>query len=377
MKIAIHQPRISYYNGGGERVPLEHARYLSLSGHDVTIVTTSAEKKSDIFLDFEKNNPQVKMVFFDLKKVYPIIYKIEAGKNQKRWDDEALAFGKMTKEYYQNNDFDLVAVHYCVDALLIPRNQRVVLHLHGCPTRRRKINDRSLARADSLVSVSMSIAKYWRKMHDIKKRIFLAYNGMDNDNYHPVDIKEEFDIFFLGRLIKIKGVDDIIEAVRILKKNGKNLKVVIAGDGPERKNLQNKIRKLKLDNIKIIGRVLEDNLCVLYNKSRICIFPSTAKEGVLTTMLEAASCARPIITTSCCGMVEFIKNKKNGILVPPHNPEKISLAVDFLLSHPQVRKNIAKQARKDINDFWTWKKRIKELEIIYKNEERKYKKYIN
>ena len=92
MKIAIHQPRISYYSGGGERVPLEQASQFCRLGHKVFIITSEPEKKSQLYLEFLRSNPDAKIISFDLKKVRPDIYKIKPGQNQTRWDEESLAF---------------------------------------------------------------------------------------------------------------------------------------------------------------------------------------------------------------------------------------------------------------------------------------------
>ena len=70
-------------------------------------------------------------------------------------------------------------------------------------------------------------------------------------------------------------------------------------------------------NRHIIGYIPNGELIGYYNKSKICVFHSFAREGVLTTMLEAASCGRPIITSNCCGMPDFLKHELNGLLVEP------------------------------------------------------------
>ncbi len=111
MKIAIHQPRLSYYIGGGERVPLEQAKYLARLGHKVTIVTTDADRKSSLFRLFVEENPLVRIEAIRLSDKLKYLYKTELGQNRRRVDAESMEFGRLTKKYYKEIYFDIVATH--------------------------------------------------------------------------------------------------------------------------------------------------------------------------------------------------------------------------------------------------------------------------
>ena len=367
MKIAIHQPRISYYIGGGERVPLEQAKYLSKLGHLVTIVTIRPNKKSLLFKSFIKNNPLVKIEYFEPSNKLKQLYGIDLGQNRYRCDAESLEFGHLTEKYYQRNIFDLVAAHYTVDVLKIPRNQNTILHLHGCPAHKRNIDNRSLRRADNFISVAKYVRDFWREMHHIEKPIFLAYNGVNNNYFRPIKIIKNYDLLFIGRLIKIKGVDDLLNAISLIVKKKQNLKTVIIGNGPEKEKLKFLAKKLKINqNIIWLDSITDVKLLQLYNSSKVSVFPSIAKEGVLTTMLEAAACNSAIITANCCGMWEFLKNNQNGLLVEPRNPKLLASAIMRLLSNEDLVKKLGKNALIAVNKHWTWKKQARKLELIYK-----------
>lgn len=368
MKIAIHQPRLSYYVGGGERVPLEQARYLTKLGHEVVIITTDSKNKSPLFRNFVKKNPRIKIKMFQLSDKLKQLYKINLGQNRYRCDAESFEFGRLTKEYYLKNIFDLVVAHYTVDALKIPKNQKVMLHLHGCPVRKRRVDEKSLNRANVLSSVAEYVGNFWREMYGVKVPIYVAYNGIDNRCFHPLKITRKYDLLFVGRLIKIKGVSDLLRAAALVKKKKSDLKIIIVGIGPEEKNLQLLADKLKMNSHVIwAGSVADSDLLKLYNSSKISIFPSTAKEGVLTTMLEAAACGSAIITTNCCGMPEFLKHNKNGLLVEPRDPKKLASAIRRLLRNVMLRKRLGRNAAGSIDKNWTWEKRAKKLELIYKS----------
>jgi len=83
MKIAIYQPRISYYVGGGEVVPLEMAKYFASHGHDVTIVTSKTPMGfSEYFDSYRRQNHKIKFVYLKPCKSIEWIYKIKPGTSQ-------------------------------------------------------------------------------------------------------------------------------------------------------------------------------------------------------------------------------------------------------------------------------------------------------
>jgi len=358
MKIAIHQPRVSYYVGGGEIVPLEQAAGLS-TNHKITIVT-SKYKESDVFKAFKKNNPQIRVEYFQLPDK---IYKEDPGQNQLRWDTESIAFGKATIDYYVQNNFDLIVSHYTTDALLLPKKN--ILHLHGFPHKYRDLNALALMVPMGFVSVSKFVTENWKSMHNINN-INLCYNGVNEAKFVPKKTDKKFDILYLGRLIKIKGIDDLIHSLENVKSEIPNLRVLIGGKGPDEPRLKHLTSRLSLtNNIEFCGYIPEENLVDIYNKAKICVFPSYAREGVLTTLLEASSCGTPSITANCCGMKEFVKDKVNGMLFKPRNIGQLSSLIIESLTNQKLRDRLGKNARKEIVTNWTWKKRIKELESIY------------
>lgn len=104
--------------------------------------------------------------------------------------------------------------------------------------------------------------------------------------------KDKFDILFVGRLIKEKNVDFIIRSV------DRNIKVGIIGDGPERENLINLVKKLNLRNIKFFGFLDEDEEVYSYMKSsKILVLPSI-REGFGIVILEALACGCKVIATN-------------------------------------------------------------------------------
>jgi glycosyltransferase involved in cell wall biosynthesis len=368
MKISIYQPRISYYKGGGEVVPIQQAKWLAKRGHEVSILTVKSSYISILpdFEEFCKTN-NIKIDYLELPIELKRIYDQEPGKDWTRWDLESLHVGRIAYEFYLKNSYDIVAVHNLFDAIAVPVKQKNVMHLHGTP---RAFEHHHLILATlpkKFISVSDTVGSNWQKILPEKSHNIVIKNGVDTEFFSKTKDGPPVDIFFVGRLLPVKGIDTIIEAVSYIKRNyGKEVTATIAGTGTEEVELKNLVAKLGLEKqIEFLGYVDDSALPYLYSSAQISVFPSKDKEGVLTTMLEAASCSRPIISTTVGGIPEFLKNEYNGLLVPPSDITKLGEAIYKLLSDTSLQHKLAKQARLDISKDWSWESRAILLEHEY------------
>jgi len=361
MKIAIYQPRVSYYVGGGEIVPLEHAHYLSKIGHDVTIVTTEAPfiKKSDYFVTFCEQNKNISIKYLRVPVDLEWIYKKPAGIDWQRWNEESFYVGRIALDFFSKNKFDVIALHNTLDSIAVPLDQKSVLHLHGYPPSVDSLQAVCLTIPNGLIAVSKYIKEKWQKMVSLP-RCEISTNGIRSDYFLPnKDAKKIYDILYIGRLIPIKGVEYLIRSVAIIKKKFPDILVVIAGNGPEKKKLESLTKNLGLSkNINFIGYVKAEDLVSFYNSAKIAILPSYDREGVLTSMLEASSCGIPVITTTACSMREFLKDRVNGLMVKPKDYRSIAKATINLLDNESMRRKIGEKARKTIVSEWDWSKKI-------------------
>jgi glycosyltransferase involved in cell wall biosynthesis len=367
MKLAIYQPRASYFVGGGEVVSLQEARCLALAGHQVTLITTRASfiKPSEYFSHFVKNNPKVKVEYITLPIELRWIYLEVPGQRWIRWDYESLYVGRLAFVYFLKNKFDLLLVHNYLDSIAVPPDQKSILYLHGYPPMSNYLHELLSVIPSIFIADSLLIKEKWQNLVNLTG-IRVATNGIDTLFFQPQPKKKfKYDVLYLGRLIKTKGVTYLIEAMAELR-TLPDLRLAIAGCGPELNNLKSLADKLGVKKrISFLGYIKDQALPKLYNSSAICVFPSYDREGILTTMLEAAACGRPIITTSACSMSEFLRDDYNGLLVKPKSSSAIAQAIKKLYRQPVVAAKLGRQARKSIEQQWSWEKKIKKMEKIY------------
>lgn len=181
-----------------------------------------------------------------------------------------------------------------------------------------------------------------------KKKIDLIYNGIDLERYtNKSDIKiSPKQIIAVGRLSKIKGFDLLIQAVAAIKTP---CQLVIAGDGPEKENLENLAKMLGIEKKVIFtGRLEKQQLIHFYQESSIFCM-SSYNEGMSNAMLEAIACGLSIVTTNIGGAVELVKG--NGVIVPCGDSFAIQGALETLLDNPERMAQCQKQSLQIASEF--------------------------
>ena len=157
------------------------------------------------------------------------------------------------------------------------------------------------------------------------------------------------------RLSKRKGLSYLLEAMSRLHSKFPDVNIILVGDGPERKRLEDLARRLNLDkNTIFTGAVEHDKLPDYYNLGDIFVLPSL-HEGLGIVFMEAMACGLPVITTNKGGMVDIIEDEKTGFLIEPENSAQIEEQLLKLLRNESLRKRMSDSAQaKAINDF-SWK----------------------
>ena len=366
MKIAIHQPRISYYTGGGEIIPLMQAKYLSKLKHKVTIVTTKQQKPSDIYDKWKKTEKNITFVELKVPQKHAGLYQEEAGISRIRWDYECFAFNQMSFKFYQTNNFNLIASHYLVDALGIPPHQTSVLHLHGYPKHNNLLNQVFMKFPDAVIGVSKFVLDKWSKLTSLPAKKYVCYNGVESPKKFSIKSVDNIDLLFVGRLIPRKGVQYAIEALEKLNKQGISAHLTIVGIGPMEKELTNIVKKRGLEKfVAFKGLCSHNQVLSFFKASNFCLFPSFEREGMPTAILEAMSLGKVVVATNNFGMKELIVDGKDGILIPERNSLALARAITSLKLDKEKTRKIGKNAAQKINRNWLWSTQIKKLEKTY------------
>jgi glycosyltransferase involved in cell wall biosynthesis len=372
MRIAIHNAQISHYMGGTERLINEQIKGLiKYPDVDLTLITSKTKNPSHLYLELQSIIGEKFRIL-----EFPGIEnsKINSPFNQNspnKWNLESFIFGIEPIKFYNSNNFDLVITHYSTDSSFVPWRKNNLLHLHGAPLNSSDLDKISLERPNVFITDSNYIKSRWIELYPelAKKQIKTIYPGIDASKFLDLNLKRKTDVIFTGRLINIKGIDYLLEAINLINPE---LNARIIGDGPNKDSLLEKISELKLNNTQIVSGIKDTELVKLYNESKIAVFPSYAKEGMILAMLEAASCGCAIITSNACSMPELIKDKINGLLTIPKDSLDLSKKINLLLTDEIMRNTLKIESSSEIRLNWDNSQRIDELYSFYKSWSKKY-----
>lgn len=175
-------------------------------------------------------------------------------------------------------------------------------------------------------------------------------SGVDDQHFHPADLPSTNNqVTFVGRLLWAKGIQEIIDAARILKNLDKLPKIVLVGEpdigNPQSASPQDMERWEKEGLVEFWGR--RSDISAIYQQSTVAILPSW-REGLPKSLLEAAACGLPLIATDVPGCRELVQNGHNGILVPLKDPEALAMAIASLCNTPDEAQRLGTNARRDV-----------------------------
>ncbi len=193
---------------------------------------------------------------------------------------------------------------------------------------------------DAEVAVSDYMLDRMRR-HSHARRIQRIYNGVDPDTYRPLDDAggspaADVVVGFAGRLISGKGADHLIRAVARAREQT-SIRLLIAGDGPERPRLQALARALELGaGVEFLGIV--DDAAAFWRSCDIAAVPSDAFiESFSMTTLEAMACGAAIVASRNGAIPELMVDGVTGTLVAPGDVAALAQALVAYAEQPELR----------------------------------------
>lgn len=180
--------------------------------------------------------------------------------------------------------------------------------------------------------------------------------GIDPDHFAPLPQRDgPASVAFVGRMIRSKGVDVLVEAARLLRASGSPVHVKLYGgidtDNPEAYS-RDEIEQWQRDGLAShAGRI--DDVRMVWRDADVAVVPSRGGEGLPRSVLEAAACSRAMIVTDVPGCRRFVRDGIDGLVVPPDDAPALAAALARLMGSTSLRTTLGKAARRRVLDGFT------------------------
>jgi len=201
-----------------------------------------------------------------------------------------------------------------------------------------------------------------------EKAVLIRGSGVDMSRFvglpEPPGIPT---IVLASRMLWDKGVGELVDAARQLQKDGVKCRIVLVGN-PDPEN-PSSIPEGILHEWHREGIVewwgYRNDIQEVFAKCNIVVLPSY-REGLPKVLIEAASCARPIIATDVPGCREIVRNNENGLLVPPHDSKSLAHALRTLIKDAELRAAMGERGRKIVEDEFSEEIVVRKTMEVYK-----------
>jgi glycosyltransferase involved in cell wall biosynthesis len=214
--------------------------------------------------------------------------------------------------------------------------------------------------AKAITANSRTLRELAEKTYN-RKSIQVIYNGVDAIKFRPITNRDGFNVLFVGRLIKRKGVIYLLKAINEVFGEYNNLKLTIVGEGPQMKHLENFCNQKKIDTrVEFLGAVEHENIAAIYERADILVLPSF-EESLANVALEAMASGLPIITTDT-GTAELLDG--NGFIVEKKNHKQIREEIIRYMCNSELLKRHSRKSRK-IAEKMSWNNTAQAYMHIY------------
>ena len=273
--------------------------------------------------------------------------------------DSAIAFAEGTACYY---------VAECVKAKV--KNMWIHTDISQIITNK-KLDNMAFKVANNICTVSQNSANSLKENYpDFSKKVnvftlpsLFDFEKLEKLANQPNEMdKETINILSVGRLVELKGFHLCVEPCKKLIDEGYKIKWYVAGDGPQRQELESLIKQNNLEeSFVLLGN--KENPYTYIKSADICVQPSSY-EGLSLVVYEEKYFKKPVVATGILGNLEMIKDHENGLIIE-RNSESIYNAVKKLLDNKELLETLGQAPALNFKEK---QETVKEIEKTIDNE---------
>ena len=372
--------------GGTETLILNQKRGLIRKGHDVRIFSSNIAYEREHFSDYRFSGLNEKSVIKWINRIFNFRSYFKLKKILKEFKPDIVHLHNI---YYQVSPSVLKCLKNTPTIMSINSNELICPAIADADTNiicdykfgkqcpkcigsfkgyyyekiKQKIYKILLNNVDVFIAPSKNTKKNYEKQDFINSEVINIYNGIKLLKYY--EIKNTKKILYVGRLSKEKGAEYLLNAIPLILKKQPKVRCDIVGDGPEKENLEQLVKKLDLSkNVKFLGKIAYEKIEECYRRSTVVIIPSICPETFSLVGVEAMSVGRAVVGTNIGAIPEWLEDGRTGFLVEPKNSKDIANKIIKLFENQKLLKMMGERAHIKVEKF-SIEEHINNLEKLY------------
>lgn len=202
---------------------------------------------------------------------------------------------------------------------------------------------------DGYIANSRSAAKYLDKAGMPSDRVFVVYNGIDEQDGSSEDLVSEVSfgspsILCVANILPLKGQSILLQAVRKLRPDFPGIRAVLVGKDYTDGRFMEEIASLGLAEL-VTWVGFDPHVHPYLQRADLFVLPSLWGEGMPTSLLEAMLAAKPVVASNTGGIVELIEDNRTGLLVTPGDADALAAQIRRVLDAPMWGRELGRAAR--------------------------------
>ncbi len=201
------------------------------------------------------------------------------------------------------------------------------------------------------------------------EKVAVLYHGLEVERYQPAPTIATTTpmLVSVGQLKAKKGFLHLLDAARLLTDRGIGFHCEIIGEGPQRAELERKIRELGLEqHIVLRGALDHDEVIDTYRRASAFVLPCVIgddgdRDGIPNVILEAMAMQLAVVSTTHSGIPEAVENETTGLLVPPGDAGALARALALVLEDQDAARRMGARGREVVIDRFDAEKNVRML----------------
>jgi glycosyltransferase involved in cell wall biosynthesis len=227
--------------------------------------------------------------------------------------------------------------------------------------------------SDAVTVISSYTGERLRRLVPGAEAVTIPFGATVEARDAPVEERRPgapFELLFVGRLVERKGVHVLLDA--LARVEGGDVRLRVVGDGPERAALEARAERLGLgERVTFDGFVSSAALEARFAACDAFVLPAVVDakgdtEGLGVVLLEAMTHGKPVIASAAGGIVDIVRDGRNGLLLPPGDPDALAGAVRALREDPERARTLGARGREGVAAGFSWPVITDRLEAVYR-----------